>query len=72
MGMVIMGKRIYTTSFLGIGAKGHGEVLSLPLSGGKLKPLVTGTISPVVGLGAHAGWLYFGEAGPGLVYRVKP
>jgi glucose/arabinose dehydrogenase len=72
MGMVIMGKRIYTTSFLGIGAKGHGEVLSLPLSGGTLKPLVTGTISPVVGLGAHAGWLYFGEAGPGLVYRVKP
>ena len=72
MGMVIMGNRIYTTSFLGIGAKGHGEVLSLPVSGGKLKPLVTDTIAPVVGLGAHAGWLYFGEVGPGLVYRVKP
>jgi len=72
MGMVIMGKRIYTTSFTGIGAKGDGEVLSLPLSGGKLKPLVKGTIAPVVGLGANAGWLYFGEVGPGLVYRVRP
>jgi glucose/arabinose dehydrogenase len=72
MGMVIMGKRIYTTSFLGLGATGHGEVLSLPLSGGKIRPLVTGTIAPVVGLGAHAGWLYFGEVDAGLVYRVKP
>ncbi len=72
MGMVIMGKRIYTTSFTGIGGKGDGEVLSLPLSGGTLKPLVKGTIAPVVGLGANAGWLYFGEVGPGLVYRVKP
>jgi glucose/arabinose dehydrogenase len=72
MGMVIMGKRIYTTSFTGIGAKGDGEVLSLPLAGGKLKTLVTGTVAPVVGLGANGGWLYFGEVGPGLVYRVRP
>ena len=73
MGMVIVSNRLYTTSFLGIGGKGPGgEVVSLPLSGGKLKPLVKGFIAPVVGLGAHAGWLYFGEVGPGLIYRVKP
>lgn len=73
MGMVIMGQRLYVTSFLGRGAKGPGgEVLSLPVGGGQLKPLVKGTIAPVVGLGAHGGWLYFGEVGPGLVYRVKP
>lgn len=72
MGMVIMGKQLYTTSFLGIGAKGHGEVLTMPLKGGKAKVLVKGTIAPTVGLGANGGWLYFGEVGPGLIYRVKP
>jgi glucose/arabinose dehydrogenase len=73
MGMVIMGKRLYVTSFLGAGAKGPGgEVLSMPLKGGKLKPLVKGFIAPTVGLGGNGGWLYFGEVGPGLIYRVKP
>ena len=72
MGMVIMGKRLYTTSFTGIGGKGTGEVLSLPLSGGNLKPLLKGFVAPTVGLGAHAGWLYVGEVGPGLIYRVRP
>jgi glucose/arabinose dehydrogenase len=72
MGLAIVGKRIYTSSFLGLGAKGPGgEVFSLPIGGGKMKPLVKGFIAPVVGLGEHAGWLYFGEVGPGLVYRVK-
>ncbi len=71
MGMVIMGKRLYTTSFTGIGAKGAGEVLSLPLSGGKLKPLVTGFVAPTVGLGANGGWLYVGEL-TGQVFRVRP
>ena len=71
MGMVIMGKRLYTTSFTGIGAKGGGEVLSLPLSGGKLKPLLTGFVAPTVGLGANDGWLYVGEL-TGQVFRVKP
>ena len=63
------------TSFLGIGAKGAGEVLTMPLSGGKLKPLVKGFVGPTVGLGGHDGWLYVGQVGdathPGLVYRVK-
>jgi glucose/arabinose dehydrogenase len=75
MGMVISGKRLYMTSFLGIGAKGTGEVLTMPLSGGKLTPLVKGFLGPTVGLGGNGGWLYVGQVGdathPGLVYRVK-
>lgn len=72
MGMAIVGQRLYMTSFLGPKGKGPGgEVLSMPLKGGAAKPLVKGFVAPVVGLGANAGWLYFGEVGPGLVYRVK-
>jgi glucose/arabinose dehydrogenase len=71
MGMVIMGNRLYTTSFTGIGAKGAGEVLSLPLKGGKLKPLLTGFVAPTVGLGGNGGWLYVGEL-TGQVFRVRP
>jgi hypothetical protein len=33
---------------------------------------VKGFVSRVVGLGGHAGSLYVGEVGPGLVFRVTP
>jgi hypothetical protein len=61
------------TSFLGT-APPHksGEVVSMPLSGGALKPVVTGFIAPTVGLGIHGGSLYVGEVGPGLVFKVTP
>ena len=48
-----------------------GEVLSMPLKGGVVKPAMTGFVAPMVGLGAHAGWLYVGELA-GQVFRVKP
>ena len=44
----------------------------MPLSGGPAKPLANGFVAPTVGLGGHAGALYVGEVGPGLVYRVTP
>jgi glucose/arabinose dehydrogenase len=73
MGMAIIGKRLYMTSFLGRGGKGPGgEVLSMPLNGGPVTPVLTGFVAPTVGLGAHAGRLYVGEVGTGLVYSVKP
>ena len=73
MGMVIMGQRLYMTSFLGPKGKGPGgEVLWMPLSGGPAKPLVKGFVAPTVGLGSHGGSLYVGEVGPGLVFRVTP
>ena len=71
MGLAIIGSKLYMTSFLGANGKG-GEVFSMPLKGGKVTPVVTGFVAPTVGLGQHNGSLYVGEAGPGLVYKVKP
>jgi glucose/arabinose dehydrogenase len=72
MGQVIIGNRLYMTSFLGPKGKGPGgQVLSMPLSGGKTTPLLNGFVAPTVGLGGNGGWLYVGEL-TGQVYRVKP
>jgi glucose/arabinose dehydrogenase len=72
MGLAIIGSKLYMTSFMGPGAKGPGgEVYSMPLKGGPLKPVLTGFVAPVVGLGAHAGSLYVGEL-TGQVFSVKP
>jgi glucose/arabinose dehydrogenase len=71
MGMAIIGKRLYVTSFLGIPTKGAGEVLSMPLSGGKLKPFVTGFVAPTVGLGTNGKSLYIGEL-TGQAFQVTP
>lgn len=62
MGLAIIGKRLYMTSFTGMGGKGPGgEVFSMPLSGGSLTPVVTGFVAPVVGLAARGNTLYVGE-----------
>jgi glucose/arabinose dehydrogenase len=72
MGLAIIRDRLYMTSFLGPHGQGPGgEVLSMSLNGGPAEPLVTGFVAPVVGLGAHDGWLYMGEL-TGQVFRVKP
>ena len=72
MGLAIIGKRLYMTSFLGTTHKGPGgEVLSMPMSGGPAKPVVTGFVAPVVGLGAHGAKLYVGEL-TGQVFTVTP
>jgi glucose/arabinose dehydrogenase len=72
MGMAIIGKRLYMTSFAGTSPKSKGgEVLSMPLTGGKLTPVLTGFAAPTVGLGASAGTLYVGEV-TGRIFSVKP
>jgi glucose/arabinose dehydrogenase len=72
MGLAIIGKTLYMTSFTGHGAGGQGgEVLSIPLKGGKVKPVVKGFVAPTVGLGQHAGSLYIGEL-TGQVFSVRP
>jgi glucose/arabinose dehydrogenase len=72
MGMVIIGKRLYMTSFDGPGGKGPGgEVLSMSLTGGDVKPLVTGFVAPTVGLGTDGHSLYIGEV-TGQVFTVTP
>jgi glucose/arabinose dehydrogenase len=72
MGMAIIGKRLYMTSFVGVGGKGPGgEVLSMPLKGGAVKPVVTGFVAPTVGLGTNGHSLYIGEL-TGQVFKVTP
>ena len=72
MGLGIIGNQLYMTSFLGFDGHGPGgEVLAKAVTGGKVTPVVTGFVAPVVGLGVHAGWLYIGEL-TGQVFRVKP
>jgi glucose/arabinose dehydrogenase len=73
MGMAIIGKRLYMTSFAGPKGKGPGgEVLSMPLSGGPTKVVAKGFVAPTVGLGSHGGSLYVGEVGLGLVFKITP
>ncbi len=67
MGLAIIGKTLYMSEF---GGNAPGKVVSMPLSGGKVTPTVTGFVAPVVGLGANGPWLYIGEL-TGTVYRVK-
>lgn len=72
MGMVIIGKTLYMTSFTNTTGKGPGgEVVSMPLKGGPLKPVLTGFVAPTVGLGGNVGTLYVGEL-TGQVFSVKP
>jgi glucose/arabinose dehydrogenase len=70
MGMAIIGKKLYMTSFLGSTGKA-GEVFSMPLTGGKLTPVVTGFVAPTVGLGTDGTSLYIGEV-TGQVFKVTP
>jgi glucose/arabinose dehydrogenase len=67
-GLGIIGGRLYVSEFGFVHAP---QVVSMPLTGGPLKPFLTGFVAPVVGLSAHAGWLYVGEL-TGQVFRVKP
>ena len=74
MGVAIIDKTLYMTSFVGLHptAKSHGgEVLSMPLSGGDITPVLTGFVAPTVGLGAHGNTLYVGET-TGQVFSVHP
>jgi glucose/arabinose dehydrogenase len=70
MGMAIIGKKLYMTSFTGTTGKA-GEVFSMPLTGGKLTPVVTGFVAPTVGLGTDGKSLYIGEL-TGQVFKVTP
>jgi glucose/arabinose dehydrogenase len=73
-GLGIIGKRLYVSEF---GFAGTAKVQSMPVTGGRLKTLLTGfKHEAFIGLGTNAGWVYVGEpgatAGTGRVFRVKP
>jgi len=74
MGIAIIGNTLYMTSFVGLHPTPKsqgGEVLSMPLSGGKITPVLTGFAGPTVGLGAHGNTLYVGEL-TAQVFSVQP
>jgi hypothetical protein len=75
MGVTLIGNTLYLESWKGPGAKGGGAVYSIPVAGGKMKPVVTDVPEATDALAAHGGFLYVGgstQTGAGLVYRVKP
>jgi glucose/arabinose dehydrogenase len=73
MGMAVIGKKLYVGSWGQNGTTG-GALYWVPITGGKLKPVVTGFPAATDALAAHDGDLYAGGAGPsgGVIYRVKP
>jgi glucose/arabinose dehydrogenase len=71
MGIAARSGKLYLSSFLGRKGQGPGgEVFSLRIKGGHLKPLMKGFVAPTVGLGLHNGYVYVGEL-TGQVFRVK-
>jgi glucose/arabinose dehydrogenase len=71
MGIGLRGSQMYLSSFQGPKGKGPGgEVFSLSLHGGALKPLITGFVAPVVGLGMRGQYVYVGEL-TGQVFRLQ-
>jgi glucose/arabinose dehydrogenase len=75
MGLAVVGKTLYFGSFLGHDAKSGGALYSIPVTGGKVSPVVTGFPLATDALAANGGYLYVGgstQAGLGVVYRVKP
>lgn len=63
MGLGIIGTTLYISEF------GAQQVVSTPVAGGKVTPLLTGFVAPIVGLGVNQGWIYVGEL-TGQVFRV--
>jgi len=77
MGLAIIGSTLYISSWIGPTDKGEGAVYATSLSGGKVKPVVTGLPFAADALAAHDGYLYAAGAakesdGAGLVYQIKP
>jgi glucose/arabinose dehydrogenase len=68
MGLAVIGSRLYIAEY---GGERPAEVVSMPVSGGQVTPVLTGFSAQIVGLGAHGGWLYVGETN-GEIYRLKP
>lgn len=74
MGLAVINRTLYMTSFAGLGGKGGGALYSMPLSGGKISPVLTGIPGATDALAAHDGELYIGGSGQkgGLIDTVKP
>jgi glucose/arabinose dehydrogenase len=70
MGLGIIGDTLYVSLFGGIGKSGP-EVVTVPVAGGAStpKPVLTGFVAPIVGLGVQGKSVYVGEL-TGTVYKL--
>jgi glucose/arabinose dehydrogenase len=66
-GIAAAGSRLYVALFNGV-SRGPA-VVTLPVSGGKPRPLLTGFAAPVVAVGVSGGFVYTGDL-TGSIYRV--
>ncbi len=73
MGMAVIGKKLYVGSWGTNGTSG-GALYWMPITGGKLKAVVTDFPLATDALAAHGGKLYVGGSGTsgGEVYQVTP
>jgi glucose/arabinose dehydrogenase len=69
MGLGYLKGRLYIALYGGLG-KGS-EVVSMPATGGKLTPFLTGYAAPVIAVGTIGARLYTGDQS-GAIYRVAP
>jgi hypothetical protein len=74
-GITAVGGTLYIGEF-GFDQPAHKpQVVTMSVSGGKVKPFLTGSPVPIIGIGASGGFLYVGAAGntagQGFVYRVQ-
>lgn len=67
-GLAIVGSRLYMSEF---GFVHKPLVVSIPLSGGAVRTELAGFVAPIIGLGAHGGYVYVGEL-TGQVFRFRP
>jgi glucose/arabinose dehydrogenase len=69
MGIGSIGKTLYVALFGGTDK--HPEVVTIPTSGGKATPFLTGFPAPVIGLSINKGSLYVGDL-TGTIYKIVP
>jgi glucose/arabinose dehydrogenase len=68
MGLGVFRARLYMALYGGVGA--GPEVASMPLAGGRLRPLLIGFAQPIVALGIHGDQLFVGELN-GQIFRIR-
>jgi glucose/arabinose dehydrogenase len=68
MGIGAIGRTLYVSLFAGLDGK-HPVIATVPTTGGKPKPFLTGFVAPVIGLGINAGTVYVGDL-TGTIYKV--
>ena len=71
MGIGAIGRQLYVSMFGGLnGTYSTFGVWSMPASGGKFAPFLTGFAAPTIGLGTHNGRVYVGDL-TGTIYSVR-